>query len=175
MAVIMVGLVAAGYVWSSPETLSPPAGKILGTSPSLAEIDAKLEEVVASVTNVSISLNGDAREVFYQELVGSQLNSIVVHEGPVLVHSICIFAGDIVAFDGPGSISNSGLVQSGTPIGRATVQYEDIYDTGTGKASIGRSTASADMGVIAHDGLQVSWSREAGNSFIAVYYTPLTK
>lgn len=169
LAYVIAGTaIAGGVIAFAPISgeLDPPAGPVSDTTPSLAEIGDNLAEIRSSGLLME-------REVLYLEPASSGQNSIEITQGPTLVHSIAMFGGDLVVFDGPGEITGAGLTVSGTPIGRCTTESQIVRDTGTGKAAEGRSSASASLGVVATGGLHVAWNRDYGNTFIAVYYTEL--
>jgi len=163
--VFVVGVfVLAAAVFSGP--LDPPAGAIQPTSPSLADIGIRLDEIEAAnrVTSgpwQSWALSADGG-------TPNQLNAQTIVPGRLLVHQVSVFRGYVAIFDGEGGVIDSeARVLSGAVIGH--LKHQGNSANGQGQLV----TAVLPLDVVCEDGLALAFRKEFTNMQIQILYKVL--
>lgn len=164
------GAAATVMIIAAMGPLDPPPGAVSPTSPSLADLEDKLDQVLAAQAGSS-EITGPW-EVFRVPATGELLNntqSTLVVSGRVYVHSLTVYQANAVVFDGAGSISvTPNHVLSGDWISR---HYHIYGSSGTGRGQ--KSATTVPVGQIVEDGLHVAWNVFEDESFLYVLYKEL--
>lgn len=166
-ALLVGGSVLGGMAAFGP--LDPPAGPPSDTSPSLADLEAKIDAISSDLQG-PIAASGPWQVAAFNSSLqpNVQSSSVQVGTGPVLLHSIVAFATQVVAFDGAGSISGSRPVFGTVPVGA----IQDTVQFSSGPYDIGSSQAI--YNVICNDGLHISYNSDSSAAwFVYVYYREL--
>jgi len=160
MAVVGIGWAASAQLGP----LDPPMGPIADTSPSLAELEAKID-ALGGGTGIPVG----GWDSFFVSPGTDQLSTIELATGRVLLHKIVVHRAVVVAFDGPGQMSSTGVPLAGEPIGRAFMDFfaEDNVSKG--------QVTSIDhvFDTIAENGLHLAFDVKAGNASVQILYTQL--
>ncbi|MEN0020769.1 MAG: hypothetical protein AAF747_07795 [Planctomycetota bacterium] len=176
--VSIAGLALAGLGYLAmaqapiPGGLEPPLGPVEDTTPSLAELEAKLDQILAT-RGEAVAEAAASVEVFYLQPSGSQTEAIQVSPGRVLFRGLSGFAVDAVVFDGPGEINIDGVVTTGTPVARVASETVRVVTSSSGQGWIGLTSDSVNVDIVVEDGLYLAWGLDSANPSVAVYYTPL--
>lgn len=151
--------------------LDPPAGPVMETSPSLAEIETKLDQVIAQ-QGTSGETTGPW-EVFRVPAVGAlsdNAQGTLVAEGRVYVHSVTSHRSVLAIFDGQGSIDGgTHLALTSNWISRLSHYWSN--SGGNGRGQIGTITVPVEQ--VVENGLYVAWDAETPHSYLYVLYKEL--
>lgn len=143
--------------------LDPPAGPVTSTSPSLADIESLILSQAGGLTEgpwqVAVFDSRDG--------LGSQNASVQIENGqPVVLHSINTFRAAAYAFDGPGSLSGQGTINSGNVVGQAV----SVASLG-GSDNVAFNSTLAEYNVECPNGLEIAWTYDNSSAFfVHVYY-----
>ena len=152
--------------------LDPPDGPVAETSPSLAELDEKLDQVLLSTGSLGGGSLIGPWDVFRAPATGnliSSLNSQEIASGRVYVKSIAVFYAYATVFDGPGEMDSMTRPVTPNWIARNTQLFSS---TGTeGKGQLATSHIPIDQ--IVENGLHVSWRSESNGGYVVVRYRVL--
>lgn len=167
---VVIAAISTGALALAMGPLNPPAGPVSETSPSLADLQADLEEI-------TINLAGSAEtagpyESFRTPAIGdfqSNLAGSLIAEGRIYVHSITHTYGIVTVFDGPGSIDNSGRALSGNWIARSVHNYS----VGGPSISVQYTTVTTPVEEIIENGLHAAWFERSPDGFIRILYKRL--
>lgn len=159
-AAAIATLIAAGATAIALGPLNPPAGPVTETSPSLAEIDAKLDQLVLNQSGTSET--SAPFESFQAPLVGqltSNLSGTLIAEGRIYVESVTFARNNVYLFDGPGSIDNNANPIAGRWIAKGTA-------TAQGSGGVGLedfTSITVPVQQIVEDGLYAAWKVDSGS------------
>lgn len=87
----------------------------------------------------------------------TQLTSVPVARGPVIVDSVTVFNGAATLFLGSGQIASTGLPQAGAVIGRSA-------------APAGQGAVTVPLGVRVDGELHAAWVAANGEGFMLISY-----
>ncbi|MEN0019642.1 MAG: hypothetical protein AAF747_02030 [Planctomycetota bacterium] len=150
--------------------LDPPEGPVTDTSPSLADVDAKLDAIIASQGDCDLC----EFEVFNAPATGpflDQFESVLVAPGRVYVKSVTVHFAVATLFSGAGGeVNTSGQVISGDVVGRSVALF-----TSSGNGRGGFNTSTVELETVVEDGLWVAWDSRASTDvgFVTVVYKML--
>lgn len=146
---------------AAPGTLNPPAGPVQGTGRTLDEIYDRIEATELQVVTLTANAGPWQNRT---EFPGNtdRFKSQTIASGRVLVHSIIVYWGDVVVFDGEGTVDSEGAVVAGTPVGFA----RDFALAG----GYANQASQVVIDTIVENGLDVSWnSRSVFFSYTILY------
>lgn len=128
--------------------LEPPAGPIGETSPSLADLETKIDELAAST-----DLTGEWKTIFIAPRTDAdQADAQLLVEGRVQVRRTTAFQGVMALFDGPGGTVDS----DGVPLDASgAVHHNYNYNQGGSGASFLPTQLESE--VVVEDGLYLSY------------------
>ncbi|GEM_PF-1825987 len=160
-ATAIAALITAGATAIALGPLNPPPGPVSETSPSLAEIKATLDQLVATQSGDSIT--DGPFDTFTAPLSGSLTNnfaSTLIAEGRVYVDSISVQYAEATLFDGPGNIGSGSVVTSGTWICRSFNLFATSGNNGVGEFT----TTTTPVRTVVENGLYAAWNAQATSS-----------
>lgn len=149
--------------------LDPPPGPVSPTAPSLADLDAKLDQLVLAQSNTT-DLSGPY-EIFRSPTLGdltSAQNGTLIAEGRIYVHSVSVLYCKVAIFDGPGTVDAAGRPLTGDWIGRA---FHIFSVSGTGRTQFGTTTVPVEA--IVENGLYAAWNANATDGSLVIRYKRL--
>lgn len=166
---LMVGVSAAYLAAMGP--LDPPAGPVIETSPSLSDLDSKLDQLLSSHGGV-MAPSGPWDIVRVPETgtsVDNPAGTLFV-DGPVYVHAIVCHRSYVVIFDGMGSIdSDTYTPVTSNWIGRSNHVW--FSENSQGKGQLGTQVTPIEQ--VASEGIGAAWNSRSEDSFFYILYKPL--
>lgn len=164
----VAALIAATAAAIALGPLNPPAGPVTETTPSLANIQADLEQILLNQTNAGQDLAYTAFHAPDSGEFTSSTTSTPIFSGPAYVHEIIVYQGAVTLFDGPGAIDPSDRPLTTNWIGRATNNY---VNGGTGRGQATSTTIPVRQNV--QTGLEAAWRALSSEGSLIVLYRPI--
>lgn len=165
-AAAIAALIGTGAAAIALGPLSPPPGPVAETSPSLDDLNTKLDLLVLNQSgNTEIS---GPFEVFTAPLVGGltdNFSGTLIAEGRVYVDSISVQYCEVAVFDGPGNVDTSGQVSAGTWVARA----HNVFSPNNG-GTTEYTTTTTPVRTIVENGLYAAWREQYPSGFITIRY-----
>lgn len=168
----IAALIAAGAAVIALGPLNPPPGPVNETTPSLTQIDTKLDQILlGSPTADEISA---PFEVFTAPLAGPFMTSAstatLIAEGRIYVDSVSIMFGEVALFDGPGTFNPATReVVAGTWIARS----DNSFSENGGSAQF--TTTTTPVETIVENGLHAAWRSSSQVGYVTIRYKRLTE
>jgi len=166
---IGVGIGLAAYATAQLGPLDPPPGPVTDTSPSLGEIESKIDALQTGQSGEALP-DGPFQVLAIPEtgLLTSNLSTAELVTGPVYVHSITAYNARVVLFDGPGQINSSGNRLAGRWVARNNTLFSA---EGDGRGPVQPVTVPVRQEF--QDGLHAAWQPQDGDAHFYILYTEL--
>ncbi len=168
----IAALITAGATAIALGPLNPPSGPVAETSPSLADLETKIDQVILGQSGSS-ELSAPF-EIFKTPSTGnhsSNLSGTLIAEGRVYVESVTAMFSTATVFDGPGAIDTSGRTTTDNWISRVN---QTRLQTGGPPNGVGQlTTTTVPIQAIVENGLHAAWFSQFDSGYVIIRYKRL--
>ena len=171
MAGFGVGVLSAGAIALAVGfgPLDPPAGPVTETSPSLADLEAKIDALGPGALGDLVAGPGEVFRAPALGALGDNQQSDEIISGRVYVKSMTVAFCDATLFDGPGSVGGDGRPASGDWIAR----NQQIFVASGNEFATQYTANTVPVEQIVENGLHIAWDSRQSAGFVYVLYRPL--